>query len=71
MLFVGVPLYQFPSIMKKWIVITLLAGGLFACGRNESSQEIRDNETPVTAKDEVDNRLITPDTLVVDTASIR
>lgn len=57
--------------MKKWIVITLLVGGLFACGRNESTQEIRDNETPVTAKDEVDNRQITPDTLVVDTTSIR
>ena len=57
--------------MKKWIVITLLAGGLFACGSNDSTQNLRDNETPVTAQDEVDNRQIPPDTLAVDTASIR
>lgn len=57
--------------MKKWIAISLLAGGLFACGQNESSQKIRDNETPVTAKDEVDNRQILPDTLTIDTTAIR
>lgn len=57
--------------MKKWIALSLLAGGLFACGPTESTQKIRDNETPVTAKDVVDNRLIPRDTLVVDTASIR
>ena len=57
--------------MKKWIALSLLAGGLFACGPTESTQKIRDNETPVTAKDVVDNRLIPRDTLVVDTVSIR
>ncbi|WP_373331261.1 hypothetical protein [Salmonirosea aquatica] len=57
--------------MKKWIAICLLAGGLVACGHNESSENVRDNETPVTAKDEVDNRQIPPDTLAADTTSIR
>lgn len=71
MLFLGVPLYQIPSTMKTWIILCLLVGGLFACGRNESSQEIRDNETPVTAKDEVDNRQIPPDTMTVDSTAIK
>ncbi len=57
--------------MKKWIIISLLAGGLFACGSNDSTQNLRDNETPVTAKDEVDNRQTRPDTLATDTTSIR
>jgi uncharacterized lipoprotein len=57
--------------MKKWIALSLLAGGLCACGSNESSGNVRDNETPVTAKDEVDNRQTPPDTLTTDTTSIR
>ncbi len=57
--------------MKKLFAIALLMGGLSACGNNESSEEIRDNETPVTAKDEVDNRQMTPDTLVIDTTAIK
>jgi hypothetical protein len=64
-------MYQILCIMKKWIIISLLAGGLFACGRDESSKEIRDNETPVTAQDQVDNRQITPDTLFIDTTTIK
>jgi len=57
--------------MKKWIALSLLAGGLFACGSNESTENVRDNETPVTAQDEVDNRQTPPDTLTTDTTSIR
>lgn len=57
--------------MKKWIAIGLLMGGLSACGNSESTQNLRDNETPVTAQDEVDNRQTPPDTLATDTTSIR
>ena len=57
--------------MKKLFAIALLAGTLSACGNNESSQQVRDNETPVTAKDEVDNRQIQPDTLAIDTTAIK
>ena len=59
--------------MKKWIIISLLAGSLFACGRNESTQEIRDNETPVAAPDVVNDREDKPDTTatLADTTGIR
>lgn len=64
-------MYQIYYIMKKWIAISLLSGGLFACGSNDSTQNLRDNETPVTAQDEVDNRQIPPDTLATDTTAIK
>ena len=58
-------------MMKKILAIALLAGALSACGSSNSTEEIRDNETPVTAKDEVDNRQMPPDTLAIDTTSHR
>ncbi|GHB59868.1 hypothetical protein [Persicitalea jodogahamensis] len=57
--------------MKKLLVVFLLAGTMSACGNNDSTQNLRDNETPVTAEDEVDNRQIPPDTLAIDTTAIR
>lgn len=56
--------------MRKLLAIALVMGGLSACGSTDSTQEIRDNETPVSTQDEVDNRQITPDTLVIDTTAI-
>lgn len=56
--------------MKKLFAIALLAGTLYACGSSDSTQEIRDNETPVSAQDEVDNRQMTPDTLIIDTTAV-
>ena len=57
--------------MKKWIAVSLLLSGLFACTNNDSTQNLRDNETPVTAKDRVDNRQIPPDTIATDSTTIR
>ena len=56
--------------MKKPLAILFVAGTLLACGSNDSTQNLRDNETPVTAEDEVDNRLIAPDTLTIDTTAV-
>ncbi len=57
--------------MKKILALLLLAASLYACGDNDSTQNVRDNETPVMAEDEVDNRQITPDTLAIDTMQVR
>lgn len=58
--------------MRKWITLFFVAGSMCtACQSTESTQSVRDNETPVTAKDQVDDRQIPPDTLVTDTTTIR
>ncbi|WP_373512621.1 hypothetical protein [Persicitalea sp.] len=56
--------------MKKLLAVCFVAGTLFACGSNDSTQNLRDNETPVMAEDEVDNRQIQPDTLGIDTTAV-
>ena len=57
--------------MKKLLAVCFVASALFACGDNDSTQNVRDNETPVMAEDQVDNRQITPDTLAIDTMQVR
>ncbi len=56
--------------MRKLFAIALLTSALYACGSNDSTQNVRDNETPVMAEDEVDNRQIRPDTLAIDTTAV-
>jgi uncharacterized protein YcfL len=41
--------------MKKWITIALLGCMLVACQSNDSTQNIRDNETTDAAEDVTDN----------------
>lgn len=56
--------------MRKLLTVCLLTSALCACNSNDSTQNLRDNETPVSAQDEVDNRQMPPDTLAIDTTAI-
>lgn len=59
--------------MKTLIAILLLIGGITACERKDSTQNIRDNETPVTAKDVTNNYETERDTTanIPDSTEIR
>lgn len=59
--------------MKTLIAIILLVGSTIACESKDSTQNIRDNETPVTAKDVTNNYETERDTTVTisDSTEIR
>lgn len=57
--------------MKKVLALCFVAGSLYACGNDSATEQVRDNETPVAGQDQVDNRMTTPDTLIIDSTQIR
>ncbi len=57
----------------KISIILLLLVGLLGCQSGDSTQNVRDNETPVAAPDVTNNKETEPDTTatIADTTGIR
>jgi|GEM_PF-1645782 uncharacterized protein YcfL len=51
--------------MKKLFLFLFLIPFLVACTSQDSTQNIRDNETPVMAEDQVDNQQMPKDTILL------